>query len=248
LTRHYTAFDRSLIDGIWNLSWGELLQRYNVRRKAVGDLLEWGLEPEPTRAQISDILDRRTLKWAIRRCRPQFFIMGELLALAPALKRHVISVRVACVVEPQMVVALAAARFRQGRLSRATLRAVCKLHSVPGAEGPRGARRLLTQSQLRHPLYQWQGSEACLYSSYGLTDDLGNCLKTSGTRGFLKFVEQCWTENCSVPDSTTYRLERCSHLTPADRSFRRLEIANAFRRVTRVVSRFRRPAMWYETT
>jgi hypothetical protein len=249
-TRYYTIFDRAAIDPVWDLPWSEFLQRYRPRRKAVVELLEFGLEPEPTRAQAEDILARRTLKWTIRRCSPQFFIMGELLSLVSSSERHATSLRLACLDESAIVVALAAGRFRDGHVSRSTLRAICKLHSLAGLDGQRGVARLLTLSDLRRALYSWQGNQACLYSPTGAIDDLDNCLGTADTRRFLRFLDRCWMEDCPLPESIGRLADRCGHLHPAQRPwrFRRLEIATSLRATLRAVSRFRTPAMWNETT
>ena len=248
--RYYVAFDRAVIDPVWDLPWSAFFQRYRPRRKAVVDLLEFGLEPEPTRAQLDEILACRTLKWAIRRCSPQFFVMGELLSLVSSLERHTTSLRLACLDESAIVIALAAARFRDGHVSRSTLRAICKLHSLSGLDGQRGVVRLLTLSHLRRALYSWQGNQACLYSPSGAIDDLDNCLGTADTRRFLRFLDRCWTEDCPLPESIGRLADRCGHLHPAERPwrFRRLEIASGLRDMLRAVSRFRTPAMWNETT
>jgi hypothetical protein len=248
--RYYTVFDRAAIDPVWALPWSEFLRRYQPRRKAVIELLEWGLEPEPTRAQVGDILARRTLKWTIPRCSPQFFVMGELLSLVPSLERHATSLRLACLDESAIVVALAAARFRDGLVSRPTLRAICKLHSLSGLDGQRGVVRLVTRSDLQRALYPWQGNQACLHSPSGATDDLDNCLGTANTRRFLRFLDRCWTEDCPLPESIGSLADRCEHLQPNRRSwrFRRLELATAVRGMLRSASRFQTPAMWNETT
>jgi hypothetical protein len=136
MSNQFTFFDRIDADRLWKMSWKNFLALAPSMTENVEELISFGFDPSPTEPRMRDILAKRTLRWTISRCTPQFFIMDELLSWAPALGRRMASVGCDRINDPWALVALAVQGYEMGEVDRRTLAAVLKLHNArkPGAD------------------------------------------------------------------------------------------------------------------
>jgi hypothetical protein len=85
---YYYFFDRSAVDSLWKMSWKEFLRlhgnsdwaKYPEIGSADGSLrglIAFALDPEPSAAEVEDIIHRRTVRGTIERSSPQFYVIGR---------------------------------------------------------------------------------------------------------------------------------------------------------------------------
>lgn len=218
----YWFIDREVIDPVLEMSWKAFLSRYPWRRKVMEELLTFAVDPEPNSVEVSQILEKRSLRWTIQRSSPAYFLLSEIVDHVPHLRQRSRNVLPNDLYEVAVLEATAVDAFLEGRIGEKTLWAV---YNVDGRENPINWLRL-SRSELWHvevalgygaverPIFSWQ-SDDCLEDGY-------RCLRVRDTRRFIDFVCQRWEENCQVPrlrDDVRERLGLTGETTPRFRDF-----------------------------
>src|SRR5262245_44150491 len=91
---YYTFFDRAALDSVWPLLWEEFFRKHPSRRGEIANTIRFAFHPqadetqEPADKELAQLFETRSLAWTLRRSTPQFFVMSEIMALAPTLRRH----------------------------------------------------------------------------------------------------------------------------------------------------------------
>jgi hypothetical protein len=210
MNHNYEFVDRSGTERFWLLSWHTVMRRHpdaawvrspgsesnqsegNVDTMA--QLLAFGIDPMPSSKQINRILSIDTVGGTVRRCRPQFFAMSEIMRWAlPTPERLIFTVEVK---DAFGVIAVALNAFLTKRISGPTLWSVVKLHSVVDLASLQLSRdqiktitTALPWHRMWEPIYKWQGKNAFK------NDEWTNCLRVADTRRFASFLAEAYREN-----------------------------------------------------
>lgn len=228
----YEFFDSRAFDSIWEMSWADFIHTYKTRwalnrryhsgeyqRRSLRELLAFSGDPEPSPEQIEHILKHQTICWTIRHSTPQLFVMSTIISDGlPDLRRATISFETS--VEVDCLLAAAVDAYLEGRMTRAALRAVMKLHSIAEPSEfldlTRKEKRVLRDADLSRamwkPIYGWQGMG-------WLTDEsCANGLAHTDTKRFVDFVIRAWNENWPTPRLTDIKYTASSR-SPQFRDF-----------------------------
>jgi hypothetical protein len=207
LKTYYCFFDRSAVDPLWRMSWQEFLRFLGNGRRAkriaerdswLRDLIAFSVDPEPSDAEVEDIIRRRTLRWTIERSTPQFYTMGEIVCGVPRLAK---SCAVLDVWDNDFVVllAVAAEAYFRGEVPVSGFKAVLKLHYSKFEDFIRLSkqersvvRTLMDVDRFAKPIYLWQGPAAVLDEQWAW------CLGVANTRRFFALVDRLWKQNPEV--------------------------------------------------
>jgi hypothetical protein len=202
----FEFFDRAAVDHLWNISWKTLLRRnpqnawlQSTERVEVGTydfkslrgLLTFCVQQSPKR--IETILETRKVAHTLKNCAGQLYAMSELMTNAlPHSDKFIKYVEIH---EILPLIAIAWDAFLSGRISRAILWSVVKLHSLIPADLEEGsqlavrAKALLPWHRMWDPIYSWQGN------NWFRGEQSTNCLGVAGTRRFITFVLRAGKEN-----------------------------------------------------
>ena len=63
----YWFIDREVVDPVLEMSWKAFLRKYPWDRDDVDEVLNFAVEGEPETAAITGILEKRSLRWTIKR-------------------------------------------------------------------------------------------------------------------------------------------------------------------------------------
>jgi hypothetical protein len=206
---YYYFFDRSAVDSLWKMSWQEFLRLHGdsdwAKYPKIGSaddslrgLIAFALDPEPSAAEVEDIIHRRTVRGTIERSSPQFYVMEEIVRHIPRLRKSHTSLDVW---EADFTVLLAAAAdgYFRGDVPATQLETVLKLHYSKFEDFIRLTKQ--ERSVLRHlmdvdkyakPIYPWQGPGAILDEQWAW------CLGVADTRRFFTLVDRLWKRNPEV--------------------------------------------------
>src|SRR5438876_604343 len=179
MTHTYDFFDRGIFDGVWQLSWAEFLRKYGTRwalnrrygpgsydGKSLRGLIAFTFEPEPSAERVEDILKHQTIRWTIRRSSPQLFAIASIIWDGlPQLQNGALSLSTKD--NEHCLFAAAVHAYFEGRITRAALRAVLKMHSVAEpsefVQLTRKEKQRLASANLSRamwePIYSWQGEQ-----------------------------------------------------------------------------------------
>lgn len=253
---YYEFFDREFFDPIWALSWPEFRRKYKSRwaisRKyerglynetSLRELISFSVVPEPSPADLEEILEKWTVKRTVRNSKPQFWFMADLIANVPGSQNC--SVDEIASEDVAVLISAAVSGYLAGRISSLDLRAVLKVH---GCGSPREWIKLSTKQRkllgttteginYRQPLYPWQGEAACGDDSWT------NCLGIRDTRRFLSFINSAWRENwplLPLKDPTEEQLER----PDVELRFQDYSISRELASTAEIVAEFRRPVVF----
>lgn len=211
---YYTFFDRAVIDPVWRSPWKDFFQRHPRSRAEISELIEFGYNPEgvggrgPSDEELAEVFETKTVAWTLRRSTPQFSVMSDIMWLIPKLRRHSLDVSTGYNEDCFALVAAGIDGWVRRTVRDRTLLAILKLHNFEQLSHwldlPKRivtqVKRLVSPRMRSKPLYAWQGSEACRYSPFGVSDyERDNCLNLADTRRFLTFLERAWEENKAVP-------------------------------------------------
>jgi hypothetical protein len=201
----YQIIDRAVVDPFLALTWPEFHKRYGWKgtcqwESAADYLMEFGLDEEADEEKVARILARRTLRWTMLRCSPQFYFLDVVFTHAAAVRRRCPEFWVRRFADHQLMLSAAVGGFLDGRLKKQHLRVVLALHGGPGEafslEMPRTAVRAIESAILpwdeRPPMFPWQ-----------VRGEIhGSCpLGIADTRRFLVFVRRSWSEKWPCPYS-----------------------------------------------
>ena len=163
-------------DPIWALSWHDFTRRYRTRWAlrhsytsgeysggSLRELIAFTFDPEPSKDEIDDIIDQRTIRWTLRRSTPQLFTMSCLMW--SGLPRLHGKFHLSACSEIGGFLAVATDAYLENRIGARTLRAALNLHSVEDVESyltlTRQERSDLKSAflfdELNRTLYSWQG-------------------------------------------------------------------------------------------
>jgi hypothetical protein len=210
---YYQFFDRIAFDRLCRLSWREFLQRWGSIPWAkpaaptgdgggsLRDFVAFFVEPEPSPEQVEAILARKTIRWTIQHSTPQFAAMAELMGNVPSFSKHHPWVGYFKRSDFAVLIAAMVDRYLSGRISRAMLWPVFKVHNVADVSGwlrlSRAERAELKnaifEERLWRPIYRWQGP------GFLIGEEWANCLGVADTRRLLSVLDQAWSENWAVP-------------------------------------------------
>jgi hypothetical protein len=206
---YYCFFDRSAVDPIWRMSWQDFLRLYSKHHRGKGsreadvdswlrELIALSVEPEPSDAEVDDIIRRRTLRWTIQRSSPQFYTMGEIVYGVPRLATS-------CVVldvwanDLSVLLAAAVEGYFRGEVTVSAFKSVLKLHYSKFEDFIRLSKRersvvrgLMDVDQYAKPIYSWQGETAIL------DEEWAGCLGVADTKRFFALVDRLWNRNPEV--------------------------------------------------
>lgn len=206
---YYCFFDRSAVDSLWKLSWREFLRLHGKSRWAKGQdtgdgagslrgLIAFSVEPQPSAKEIEEIIGRRTLRWAIQRSSPQFYVMEEILYHIPRLRKSCVSLDVWSN-DFTVLLAAAAEGYFHGEVTVSAFKSVLKLHYSKFEDFIRLSKRersvvqgLMDVDQYAKPIYPWQGPTAILDEQWAW------CLGVADTRRFFTLVGRLWKRNPEV--------------------------------------------------
>jgi hypothetical protein len=162
------------------------------------ELIAFSVEPEPSDAEVEDIIRCRTLRWTIQHSTPQFYTMGEIVCGVARLAK---SCAVLDVWEKDFVVLLAVAAegYFCGDVTVSGFKSVLKLHYSKFEDFIRLSKRersvvrhLMDVDQYAKPIYPWQGPGAILDEQWAW------CLGILDTRRFFTLVDRLWKRNPQV--------------------------------------------------
>jgi len=209
MDNYYCFLDRSAVDSLWSLSWQDFLRLYGTSRWAKGaytdngsaslrGLIAFSVEPEPSEAEVEEIIRHRTLRWAIQRSSPQYFVMGEIVYNVPRLRKSHATLDV-WANDPTVLLAAAAEAYFRGELNVSGFKAILKLHYSKFEDFIRlskrersEVRRLMSVDQYAKPIYSWQGETALL------DEEWAGCLGIADTRSLFALINRLWKQNPEV--------------------------------------------------
>lgn len=194
----YWFIDREVIDPVLEMSWKAFLRKYPWKRDEIDPFLNFAVDGEPDTATISLIIQKRSLRWTMKRSSPAYWFLNELVHHAPALRLRCPEVWIHNDSDLAILEAAAVHGFLIGRISERTL---WTAYNINGQRDP--SRWLeLTRSELKRvkaalncgavekPIFPWQ-SDDCLHDGY-------NCLGIRDTRLFIDFICKAWQEHWSI--------------------------------------------------
>lgn len=206
---YYYFFDRSAVDPVWKMTWQEFLRLHGKSRWAKGPdtgdgngslrgLIAFALDPEPSAAEVEDIIRRRTIRGTIERSSPQFYVMEEIVNNIPRLRKSHISLDVWSN-DFTVLLAAAADGYFRGEVPVSGFKAVLKLHYSKfedfirlGKQERSVLRHLMDVDQYARPIYPWQSALAILDERWA------GCLGVADTRRFFALVDRLWNQNPEV--------------------------------------------------
>jgi hypothetical protein len=228
---YYCFFDRSAVDPIWKMSGQDFLRLYGKnhrdRRSKLADADSWlreliafSVEPEPSDAEVEDIIRHRTLRWTIQHSTPQFYIMGEILCGVPRLTKSCAVLDV-WVNDFSVLLAAAAGGYFRGEVPVSAFKSVLKLHYSKFEDFIRLSKRersvvrsLMDVDQFAKPIYPWQGLEAIL------DDQWAWCLGAADTKRFFALVDRLWKQNPEVRRILDVDVDHIEFCTPGRDTYR----------------------------
>jgi hypothetical protein len=198
----YWFIDREVVDPVLEMSWKTFLRRYPWDHEELDYLLNFAVDGEPDPAEISRILENRTLRWTIKRSSPAYWFLNEIVHHVPALRLRCPEVWIPNDFDLAILEAVAVDGYLRGRISDRTLWTVYNLHH--GLFGKPDPKRWLdlTRSEFKRvkaalkcgavekPIFPWQ-SDDCLTDGY-------RCLGIKNTRLFIDFLCTAWQEHWSI--------------------------------------------------
>jgi hypothetical protein len=223
---YYCFFDRSAVDPLWKMSWEVFLRLYGKHRRGkrsreadvhswLRELIAFSVEPEPSDAEVDDIIRRRTLRWTIQRSSPQFYTMGEIMCGVPRLAKS-------CAVlgvwanDLSVLLAAAAEAYFRGEVTASGFKSVLKLHYSKFEDFIRLSRRersvvrgLMDVDQYAKPIYPWQGETAVL------DEEWAGCLGVADTKRFFALVDRLWKQNPEVRRILDVDVDHIEFCTPS---------------------------------
>jgi len=219
---YYCFFDRSAVDPLWGMSWQDFLRLCGKHRRGkrfdvdswLRELIAFSVEPEPSDAEVDDIIRRRTPRWTIQRSSPQFYTMGEIVCGAPRLAK---SCAVLDVWANDLSVLLAAAAegYFRGEVTVSAFKSVLKLHYskfedfIRLSKSERSVvRGLMDVEQYAKPIYPWQGEMALLDEQWA------GCLGVADTKRFFALVDRLWKQNPEVRRILDVDVDHIEFCTP----------------------------------
>jgi hypothetical protein len=206
---YYYFFDRSTVDSLWKLSWHEFLRLHGKSRwakgKSTGDgsgsllgLIAFSVEPEPSAKEVEDVIGRRTLQWTIQRSSPHFYMMEEIVANIPRLRKSHISLDVWANDFSVLLAAAAEGYFRR-EVPVFEFKAMLKLHYSKFDDFIRLSKqerlavgKMMDVDQYAKPIYPWQSPLAVLEGRWT------GCLGVADTRRFFSLLGRLWKRNPEV--------------------------------------------------
>jgi hypothetical protein len=209
IDNYYCFFDRSAVDPLWKMSWQDFLRLYGKNRRGkgskVGDVDSWlheliafSVEPEPSDAEVEDIIRRRTLRWTVQHSSPQFYTMEEIVFGVPRLAKSCALLDV-WANDSSVLLAAAAEGYFQGKIPVFEFKAVLKLHYLKFDDFIRLSKQersvvrgLMDVDEFAKPIYRWQGAEAIL------DDQWAWCLGVADTKRLFGLVDRLWQQNPEV--------------------------------------------------
>jgi len=159
------------------------------------ELIASSVEPEPSDAEVDDIIRRRTLRWTVQHSSPQFYMMEEIPYRVPRLRKSCASLDVW---ENDLSVLLAASAegYFQGEVPVSEFKAVLKLHYSKFEDFIRLSktersvvRGLVDVDHYAKPIYPWQGKKALL------DEEWAGCLGVADTKRFFALIGRLWKQN-----------------------------------------------------
>ena len=194
----YWFIDREMVDPVLEMSWKAFLRKYPWDRDDVDEVLNFAVEGEPETAAITGILEKRSLRWTIKRSSSAYWLLNVIVHHVPALTLRCPEVWLYNPYDIAILDAAAVEGFLGGRISERTLWAV---YNIDGREDPRAWLKL-TRSEFKRvkaaldcgavekPIFPWQ-SDDCLHDGY-------RCLGIRDTRLFIDFLCTAWQEHLSI--------------------------------------------------
>jgi hypothetical protein len=197
------------VDSLWGLSWHQFLRLYGTSRWARGPhtdngsdslrgLIAFSVDPEPSKAEVEEIIRCRTLRWTIQRSSPQYFVIAEIVYNVPRLRKFYASLDVGANDFTVLLAAAAEGYFRR-EMRVSGFKAVLKLHYSKFEDFIRlrkqersVVQRLMDTGQYAKPIYPWQGENAIL------NEEWAGCLGVADTRSFFALIERLWKQNPEV--------------------------------------------------